>query len=114
MIVHIQLDVLNTEVLADVGIVLWACSILLTDNHFDMMDPKAVVFCVQIRVDIQLVVLNIEDVIKVDTGLWVYLSCMLIIIFMCVITKLQILVLGCVWILNCMLRLRIMLEFQWT
>ena len=53
-----------------------------------MMDTEAVVICVQIRVDIQLVELNIGDVIKVDTGLWAYLSCMFIIIIMCVINKL--------------------------
>lgn len=52
MVIDIQLDVLNTEVLAEVGIVLWACSDLRIDNHFDMVDTEAVVFCVQIRVDI--------------------------------------------------------------
>lgn len=74
--------------LAEVGIVLWACSDLFIDNRFVMMDTEAVVICVQIRVDIQLVELNIGDVIKVDTGLWAYLSCMFIIIIMCVIHKL--------------------------
>lgn len=69
MTVDIQLDVLNTEVFAEVVIVLWACSYLHIDNHFDAMDTEAIVVCVQIRVDIQLVVLNVMDVTEVDIGL---------------------------------------------
>jgi hypothetical protein len=37
-----------------------------------MMDTEAVVVCVQIRIDIQLAVLNIVDVVGVDTELWAY------------------------------------------
>jgi hypothetical protein len=43
------------------------CGFVLT--CFDVVYNEAVVFCVQIRVDIQVVVLDIEGVIEVVTGL---------------------------------------------